>query len=145
MKKVLVALVAVFAFGTMAIAQETVEMNLDNNAFATVSEADYSSAVADLEDFDLSDLKDFSFATENEDFSTLVLDKAQGDNRIIGAILAIFLGDFGIHHFYSGDTSHGIWHLVFFWTGIPGLIGFIEGIIWLVDEGSYPQALIDML
>lgn len=145
MKKVLVALVAVFAFGTMAIAQETVEMNLDNNALATVSEADYSSAVADLEDFDLSDLKDFSFATENEDFSALVLDKAQGNDRVIGAILAIFLGDFGIHHFYSGDTSHGIWHLVFFWTGIPGLIGFIEGIIWLVDEGSYPKALIDML
>ena len=140
MKKVLVALVAVFAFGTMAIAQENVEMNLDN-----VSEADYSSAVADLEDFDLSDLKDFSFATENEDFSALVLDKAQGNDRVIGAILAIFLGDFGIHHFYSGDTSHGIWHLVFFWTGIPGLIGFIEGIIWLVDEGSYPKALIDML
>ena len=86
MKKVLVALVAVFAFGTMAIAQETVEMNLDNNAFATVSEADYSSAVADLEDFDLSDLKDFSFATENEDFSALVLDKAQGNDRVIGAM-----------------------------------------------------------
>ena len=148
MKKILLAVVAVFAMSTMAIAQDAVEMTFDNNTLkVSVNKADFSFNKADFEametigDFDLSELKDVSFATETGALSTVSLDKVKGGDRVVGAILAIFLGDFGIHHFYTGDTKDGILHLVFFWCGIPALIGFIEGIIWLVDPGSFPKPL----
>ncbi len=149
MKKALLALVAVFAMSTVAIAQDAVEMSFDNNTLkVTVNNQDFSFNKADFEsietigDVDLANLKDVSFPTENVGaLSTVSIDKAKGKDRVVGAILAIFLGDFGIHHFYTGDTKDGILHLCFFWCGIPGIIGFIEGIIWLVDESSFPQPL----
>ncbi|HUO34494.1 MAG TPA: zinc-ribbon domain and TM2 domain-containing protein [Candidatus Acidoferrum sp.] len=57
---------------------------------------------------------------------------ATGRNRIAAALFAIFLGDFGIHKFYLGRVGAGVVYLIFFWTGIPAIIGFIEGIIYLV-------------
>ena len=53
-------------------------------------------------------------------------------NKIIYAVLAIFLGSFGIHKFYSGKIFQGIIYLVFSWTFIPGFIGFVEGILALL-------------
>lgn len=148
MKKVLLAFVAFLAMGTVAFAQDAVEMTLDNNTLKVkVNNTDFSFNKADFQNMesigniDLSELKDVSFPTENGALSTVTLDKAMKGDRIVGAILAIFLGDFGIHHFYTGDTKDGILHLCFFWCGIPALIGFIEGIIWLVDESSFPQPL----
>jgi TM2 domain-containing membrane protein YozV len=55
----------------------------------------------------------------------------QGRNRVVAALLAIFLGGFGIHKFYLGRIGQGILCLIFCWTFIPGLVGFIEGIIYL--------------
>ena len=52
-------------------------------------------------------------------------------SKSTAAILAILLGDFGAHKFYLGKPGSGILYLVFFWTFIPGLIGVIEGIIYL--------------
>lgn len=63
---------------------------------------------------------------------TPVLDSKTNKNRIAAALLAIFLGDFGIHKFYLGKPVQGIIYLIFCWTFIPGLIGFIEGIIYLM-------------
>lgn len=51
-------------------------------------------------------------------------------SRTTAAILAIFLGGFGVHKFYLGKAS-GIWYLLFCWTLIPSVIGIIEGIIYL--------------
>ncbi|MBO4600255.1 MAG: TM2 domain-containing protein [Bacteroidales bacterium] len=55
-------------------------------------------------------------------------------DQTVAALLAIFLGDFGVHHFYTGQTLRGVLDLVFCWTGIPAIIGLIEGIIWLCDD-----------
>ena len=55
-------------------------------------------------------------------------------NRITAALLAFFLGGFGIHHFYLGNTVRGIIYLIFCWTFIPALIAFIEGILFLVQS-----------
>lgn len=52
-------------------------------------------------------------------------------NKLAYALLAIFLGGLGVHKFYAGKTGQGILYLVFCWTCIPGIIGFIEGIIAL--------------
>jgi TM2 domain-containing membrane protein YozV len=41
------------------------------------------------------------------------------------------LGGLGIHKFYLGRIGQGILYLIFFWTFIPAVVGFIEGIIYL--------------
>ena len=64
-------------------------------------------------------------------------------SRIAAALFAIFLGGIGIHKFYLGDTKMGLVYLIatsllwfFFWFTlilpfVPGIIAFIEGIIYL--------------
>ena len=54
-----------------------------------------------------------------------------GKSRIIAALFAIFLGGLGIHKFYLGKVGWGILYLLFCWTFIPAIVGFIEGIIYL--------------
>lgn len=64
----------------------------------------------------------------------------QPKNRIAAALLAIFLGSFGIHKFYLKQVGLGILYLVFCWTGIPAIVGFIEGIIWLCySDATFAQ------
>ena len=59
-------------------------------------------------------------------------------NKIVAGLLGIFLGGFGIHKFYLGSVGIGILYLLFCWTGIPAIVGFIEGIIYLcTDDQSF--------
>lgn len=56
----------------------------------------------------------------------------RGDkSKTTAGILAIILGNFGAHHFYLRRPGLGILFLIFCWTWIPSIIGFIEGIIYL--------------
>jgi TM2 domain-containing membrane protein YozV len=47
-------------------------------------------------------------------------------DEVVGILLALFLGGFGIHHFYLRRTGLGILYLCFSWTPIPWVLGFIE-------------------
>jgi TM2 domain-containing membrane protein YozV len=47
-------------------------------------------------------------------------------DEVVGVLLALFLGTFGIHHFYLRRDGAGILYLLFSWTGIPAILGFIE-------------------
>jgi TM2 domain-containing membrane protein YozV len=47
-------------------------------------------------------------------------------DEVVGILLALFLGTFGIHHFYLRRTGLGILYCCFFWTGIPAILGFLE-------------------
>jgi TM2 domain-containing membrane protein YozV len=47
-------------------------------------------------------------------------------DEVVGILLALFLGTFGIHHFYLRRTGLGILYCVFCWTSIPTFLGFIE-------------------
>ncbi len=47
-------------------------------------------------------------------------------DEVVGILLALFLGTFGLHHFYLRRTGLGILYCCFFWTGIPAILGFIE-------------------
>ena len=47
-------------------------------------------------------------------------------NEAVGVLFALLLGGFGIHKFYMGENGLGILYLLFSWTGIPWVIGFIE-------------------
>lgn len=46
--------------------------------------------------------------------------------EVVGVLLALLLGTFGIHHFYLRRNGLGILYLCFFWTGITAILGFIE-------------------
>lgn len=52
-------------------------------------------------------------------------------NKTVAALLAIFLGGIGIHKFYLGQVGWGILYILFAWTWIPMIAGFIEGIYYL--------------
>lgn len=52
-------------------------------------------------------------------------------NKTTAGLLGIFLGSFGVHKFYLGQTGLGILYLVFCWTGISGVVGIIDGIVFL--------------
>ncbi len=47
-------------------------------------------------------------------------------DEVVGILLALFLGTFGMHHFYLRRTGLGILYCCFFWTGIPAILGFLE-------------------
>lgn len=55
-----------------------------------------------------------------------------GKSKVIAALLALFLGGFGIHKFYLNQIGMGIVYLLFCWTFIPAIIAFIEFIILLL-------------
>ena len=57
---------------------------------------------------------------------------SQQKNRILAVTLAVFLGSFGVHKFYTGKIIVGIVYLVFCWTYIPFFLGIIDGIRYLL-------------
>lgn len=52
-------------------------------------------------------------------------------NKLVAALLAIILGGLGIHKFYLHKPVQGVLYILFCWTGLPMLIGFIEGLVYL--------------
>ena len=64
----------------------------------------------------------------------------QENKKVVSGIFAILLGVLGIHKFYLGYTKEGVIQLLLgLLCGIGGLIGLIEGIIYLTktDEEFY--------
>ncbi len=53
-------------------------------------------------------------------------------DKVICGLLAIFLGTFGVHRFYRGQTALGLVYAAFFWSSIPTFVGIIEGLRYLV-------------
>lgn len=47
-------------------------------------------------------------------------------DEVVGILLAVFLGTFGLHHFYLRRTGLGILYCCFFWSGIPSILGVLE-------------------
>jgi len=58
------------------------------------------------------------------------------EKKIVAGILGILLGTFAVHKFYLGNTKTGIIQLVIsvVTCGAGGLIGVIEGIIYLTKS-----------
>jgi hypothetical protein len=67
--------------------------------------------------------------------------RANGRNRIVAALLAFFVGIFGVHRFYLGRTGSGVAMLVLtctligiFVTGIWAFVDFIRFLVMPDDE-----------
>lgn len=61
---------------------------------------------------------------------------AGAEKKIVAGVLAILLGALGIHKFYLGYTKEGIIQLILGFFCVGGLIGLIEGIIYLTKSDS---------
>jgi TM2 domain-containing membrane protein YozV/RNA polymerase subunit RPABC4/transcription elongation factor Spt4 len=61
-----------------------------------------------------------------------VNDLTSNKSKFIAAILAIFLGGFGVHKLYLGQPGRAILFFIFSWTLIPAIIAFIQGIAYLL-------------
>ena len=75
-------------------------------------------------------------------------DKTPGsEKKIVAGILGILFGGFGAHRFYLGDTKGGLIRLAIavVTCGAGGLIGLIEGIIYLTksDEDFVQTYLVE--
>jgi|SRR5579863_3770293 len=47
-------------------------------------------------------------------------------DEVVGVLLALFLGAFGVHHFYLRRTGLGILYCLFCWTTLTAFLGFVE-------------------
>ncbi len=56
-----------------------------------------------------------------------------GKSKVLAALLALFLGSFGVHRFYLGQWW-GLFYLLLCWTGIPTLVSFVETIVFLLSN-----------
>ena len=63
-------------------------------------------------------------------------DNVSNKSRLCAALLAFFLGGLGIHRFYIGKTTSGIFMLLFCWTLIPSIIAFVDFIIILCGSAT---------
>lgn len=55
--------------------------------------------------------------------------------RVTAGIFGILLGWLGLHKFYLGYTKEGIIQLILsFFAGVGGIIGLIEGILYLTKS-----------
>jgi len=46
-------------------------------------------------------------------------------------ICGILLGSLGINSFIAGNVGMGVLKILFSWTGVPGIVGLIQGILAL--------------
>jgi TM2 domain-containing membrane protein YozV len=56
------------------------------------------------------------------------------EKKVVAGILGILLGAFGIHKFYLGYTKEGIIQIILSFLCLGGIIGLIEGIIYLTKS-----------
>jgi len=62
-------------------------------------------------------------------------DKPPGaEKKIVAGILGILLGGLGIHKFYLGYIKEGIIQILLSFVCVGGIIGLIEGIIYLTKS-----------
>jgi TM2 domain-containing membrane protein YozV/ribosomal protein L40E len=65
-------------------------------------------------------------------FANLGAVAPNGKSKLAAVLFAFFLGSFGFHKFYLGQTGMGVVYLLLCWTFIPGMLGIIEGILLLI-------------
>lgn len=62
-------------------------------------------------------------------------------NKAALLLLTFFLGGIGAHKFYVGKNLQGVFYLLFFWTGIPGIIALVEFLIYIFTDTDQLQRM----
>jgi TM2 domain-containing membrane protein YozV len=58
----------------------------------------------------------------------------------VAGILALFLGGFGVHRFYLGQTGLGIFYLIFCWFPVMWIVGLIDAIAFFsMDNDKFDR------
>ena len=62
----------------------------------------------------------------------------KSEKKLVAGILGIVIGSLGIHKFYLGYKKEGIIQIILtlITFGFAGIIGFIEGIIYIIKTSS---------
>lgn len=63
---------------------------------------------------------------QNKQAAFMIEYNSRRKDSTTAVLLAIFLGAFGAHKFYLGDSTIGVLYLLFCWTYIPGILGIID-------------------
>ncbi len=74
----------------------------------------------------MSEIAAMSSLTEQQRLIFMNQMAASRKSDVTAILLAFFLGSFGAHRFYLGQTGWGILYLLFCWTFIPHLVSFVE-------------------
>ena len=129
-KQFALMIIAILGIATTSAQTLLAEANNDQTTNTILYENIESKTIVDS-CFDA--LKGASFLTEEE--QQLLIDQLSDNPKQVAAgVLSILLGDIGVGHFYTGQTLRGVLDIIFCWTGVPAIIGLIEGIIWLCDS-----------
>jgi TM2 domain-containing membrane protein YozV len=76
-------------------------------------------------------------------FRQLDLPWIERKSRTTAALLALFVGAFGLHHFYVGNRRRGFYYLAFFWTFVPFVLGWIDAIRFgLTDKQNFERKFV---
>ena len=71
--------------------------------------------------------------------SSQSIEKTGLKHKMVAALLALFLGPFGVHRFYLRQRR-GIYYALFCWTLIPFIIAFFDSITFLLlDQQSWDK------
>jgi len=67
-------------------------------------------------------------------FTFANLDKVapNGKSKLAAILFAVFLGSFGFHKFYLNHVGMGVLYILFCWTFIPTVAGFIDAILLFI-------------
>jgi TM2 domain-containing membrane protein YozV/RNA polymerase subunit RPABC4/transcription elongation factor Spt4 len=66
--------------------------------------------------------------------------KGKKIHRITAGVLSLLLGSVGAPWFYIGKPALGVLSALTCWTGIPALVGFIHGILYLTSTDEHFKA-----
>jgi TM2 domain-containing membrane protein YozV len=59
-------------------------------------------------------------------------------NRSVSVGLSLVFGGLGAHKFYLDKPGSGFLYLMFFWTGIPSILGIVDGVRYIrMDEEEF--------
>ncbi len=78
------------------------------------------------------DFPELAFAQGMDDRQRAVFFNAFAHTRkdvTTGVLLALLLGGIGAHRFYMGEIGWGIVYILFSWTAIPMIAGFVEAFL----------------
>ena len=129
-KQFALMIIAILGIATTSAQTLLAEANNDQTTNTILYENIESKTIVDS-CFDA--IKGASFLTEEE--QQLLIDQlSDNPNQVAAGVLSILLGDIGVGHFYTGQTLRGVLDILFCWTGVPAIIGLVEGIIWLCDS-----------